>query len=63
MRTVMGYSFCFLLSFHVLYNILFIMFMALKTTFWASKKAFIVKRELTKAEKVRNSVAFKKRNA
>ena len=49
MRTVMGYSFCFLLSFHVLYNILFIMFMALKTTFWASKKAYIVKRELEKA--------------
>jgi len=38
MRTFMGYSFCFFLSFHVLYNIFFIMTMALKSTFWAWKK-------------------------
>ena len=62
MRTFMGYSFCFFLSLHVMYNILFIMSMALKSSFAAWKKSIIVKRELKKADNIRNSKASKTRN-
>ena len=63
MRTFVGYSFCFLLTIHVLISISFMLFMALKTAFWATKKSYIVKTELAKVEKARNLTENKKRSA